>query len=213
MMAKLRICTFNCRSVKSSVPEVKQLCNSHDVVLLQEHWLLPYDLSSLNDIHSEFLSVGLSAVDTSKDILVGRPYGGTAILHKKAFAASIKIVNTDDPRLCAIEMLTSDGPLLLISAYMPTYTGDNECVENYIDTCAKITALYNDSSSVNMILAGDFNCQTGSRFFSIMSKLIADNNLILSDVNRLNGIQRYFSDDRMNSSWIDHFACTHAIDN
>ena len=132
---------------------------------------------------------------------------------KKAFAASIKIVNTDDPRLCAIEMLTSDGPLLLISAYMPTYTGDNECVENYIDTCAKITALYNDSSSVNMILAGDFNCQTGSRFFSIMSKLIADNNLILSDVNRLNGIQRYFSDDRMNSSWIDHFACTHAIDN
>jgi len=109
-------------------------------------------------IHSEFLSVGLSAVDTSKDLLVGRPYGGTAILYKKAFAASIKIVNTNELRLCVIEMLTSDGPLLLISAYMPTYTGDNECVESYIDICAKITALYNDSSSINMIVAGDFNC-------------------------------------------------------
>ena len=75
MTAKLRICTFNCRSVKSSISEVKRLCNRHDVVLLQEHWLLPHDISSLNDIHSEFLSVGLSAVDTSKDILVGRPYG------------------------------------------------------------------------------------------------------------------------------------------
>ena len=83
MTAKLRICTFNCRSVKSSISEVKQLCNRHDVVLLQEHWLLPHDLNTLNDIHSEFLSVGLSAVDTSKDILVGRPYGGTAILYKR----------------------------------------------------------------------------------------------------------------------------------
>jgi len=213
MMANLRMCTFNCRSVKSSICEVKKLCNRHDLVLLQEHWLLPHDLNTLNDIHPEFLSVGLSAVDTSKDILVGRPYGGTAILYKKSFAASIKIVNTSDPRLCAIEILTSDGPLLILSVYMPTYTGDNECVENYIDTCAKITALYNDSSSINMIVAGDFNCQPGSRLFNIMENLIVDNNLIVSDIDRLNNIQTYFSDDGMNSTWIDHFVCSRAIDN
>jgi len=46
-----------------------------------------------------------------------------------------------------------------------------------------------------------------------MGNLIDDNNLILSDVNRLNSIQTYFSDDGMNSSWIDHFACCRAIDN
>jgi len=166
MMSYLRMCTFNCRSVKSSILEDKKLCNRHDLVLLQEHRLLPHDLNTLNDIHPEFLSVGLSAVDTSKDILVGRPYGGTAVLYKKSFAASITIVNTNDPRLCAIEILTSDGPLLILSVYMPIYTGDNECVENYIDTCAKITALYNDSSSINMIVAGDFNCQPRSRFLT-----------------------------------------------
>ena len=67
---------------------------------MQEHWLLPHDLNTLNDIHPEFLSVGLSAVDTSKDILVGRPYGGTAMLYKKSFAASItrKLCYSKDDR-------------------------------------------------------------------------------------------------------------------
>jgi len=49
-------------------------------VFLQEHWLLPCDLSSLNDVHADFLGTGHSAVDLSDGVLVGRPYGGTAIL-------------------------------------------------------------------------------------------------------------------------------------
>ena len=38
--------TYNCRSVKSSTDSVKQLCRNNDIVILQEHWLLPDDAGS-----------------------------------------------------------------------------------------------------------------------------------------------------------------------
>ena len=48
-------------------------------------WLIPDDLYLLNTVHSDFLAYGQSAVDLSTDILVGRPYGGTAILYLNIF--------------------------------------------------------------------------------------------------------------------------------
>jgi hypothetical protein len=72
----LRVSTFNCRSLKSSVIEICELCDSSDLVFLQEHWLLPFEFGLLNNIHSNFFAVSKSAVDTTRDVLVGRPYGG-----------------------------------------------------------------------------------------------------------------------------------------
>jgi hypothetical protein len=51
----LKICSFNCRSFKSSLEPVRHLCNLFDIVLLQEHWLLPHELSLLNLFHSDFI--------------------------------------------------------------------------------------------------------------------------------------------------------------
>ena len=59
----LRLATFNCRSVKNCFPELYRLCDSHDFVLLQEHWLLPPELGMLNSVHPDFVSYAQSAVD------------------------------------------------------------------------------------------------------------------------------------------------------
>jgi len=69
--------------LKNSLSAVHSLCNKYDIVLLQEHWLL------LNNVNPDFHPYGLSAVDISSNILVGRPYGGTAILFRKCFADRI----------------------------------------------------------------------------------------------------------------------------
>ena len=63
--------------------ELQELCAKSDLVCLQEHWLLPNEANLLSHISADFLAVGSSAVDTSEDILTGRPYGGTAILCRK----------------------------------------------------------------------------------------------------------------------------------
>jgi len=38
---------------------------NHDIVVIQEHWLLPFELEVLSNLHDDYLSVGISAVDIS----------------------------------------------------------------------------------------------------------------------------------------------------
>ena len=74
----------------------------------------------LNIAHNDFISVGLSAVDTSVDILIDRPYGGTAILYRKNLASKITIVDSHESRITGIQVMTNIGPFLLLNVYMPT---------------------------------------------------------------------------------------------
>ena len=63
-----------------------------------------------------------------------------------------------------------------------------------------------------MIIAGDFNCQSGTKLCDLFYELIDDNGLVLSDCKRLANVFTYCSDNGKNSSWIDHIVCSSAID-
>jgi len=130
-LTDLRICSFNCRSVKNSLTDVCNLCSMHDIVLLQEHWLLPFDFGFLSDINDAFLAFGLSAVDIGSDILNGRPYGGTAILYGKQFAKLISIIATNEARLCCVKINTCVGPALIFNVYMPYDANDDASYDEY----------------------------------------------------------------------------------
>ena len=209
---KLAICTFNCRSVKNSVHEVRELCEKFDLILIQEHWLLPNELGMLNNIHPEFMSVAHSAVDISHDVLVGRPYGGTAILYRKSLSNFITRVSSPNPRISAVVLQTDVGPLLVVCVYMRTDYGTAECHEEFIATCAKITALYADCNAVHLVAAGDFNCQHGSRFYDSFVKFANDNNLCFTDSRFLYNDFTYSNDSCTSYSWIDHVLCSPRID-
>ena len=102
-------------------------------MLLQERWLLPFELQSLNNIHPEFFSYGLSAVDMTVDILIGRPHGGTAVLYRKLLADRVKIVDSKDSRITGLQFCTNLGPLLLLNVYMPTNYADIHSLESYME--------------------------------------------------------------------------------
>ena len=79
----LRIVTYNCRSVKSSIASVKQLCRNNDIVMLQEHWLLPDDVGFLSCIDTDFLlSVALLLIHSQICLLLdhteAQPYSVVA---------------------------------------------------------------------------------------------------------------------------------------
>ena len=161
----ISVCSFNCRSAKSSINEIYDLCCNADMVFLQEHWLLPNEISLLSDIHPDFVAIGHSAVDLSQGVLVGRPYGGTGIMYRKSFGECITRVITYDSRITAVILQSNYGPVLFVSVYMPTNYGDADCYEEYVAICGKITALFAESDAIHMVVVGDFNCQAGSRFF------------------------------------------------
>ena len=168
--------------------------------------------SVLNNAHPDFYSFGLSAVNLSKDILVGRPFGGTTILYRKYLANKIKILDSNESRITCIQIDTNIGLLLLLNVYMPTNYGDDASLESYIDCLSKLHVLMVESDCAHTLIVGDFNCGPGSRFFNEFSEFAADNNLCMSDISRLQNVFTYYSDDGTKMSWVDHILSTSIID-
>ena len=98
-----------------------------------------------------------------------------------------------DSRFTAMILSSTIGPVLVLSVYMPTDYNDEASLIMYEDVCAKIQACFNDSDCFQVLIIGDFNCHDGSRFFTIMSKLIRDNKWMMSDVDHLADVFTYVS--------------------
>ena len=207
----LRLCTYNCRSMKNSLHDIRELCRLHDLVLLQEHWLLPFELNLLNRVCDDFMATGVSAVNITDDVLKGRPYGGTAILYRKAFSSSVCVVDCAESRMCAIKLATSEGLTLLVNVYMPTDVSDTDSCEEYVDICSKIATMFVDSDAVRVIVAGDFNCRPGTRFHKIYTEFLVEHELVCVDSCRLQNAVTFISDDGLRTSWIDHIVCSQSL--
>ena len=133
MDSSLKITTYNCRSIKSSVDSVRNLCNNHDVVLLQEHWLVKDELHILSKLHEDFYAIGVSAMDTDNKLIQGRPFGGVGILWRKSLGSIVKTKTFDDTRLLGVTIDTSTIKLLIICVYLPVCCPDNfDEFTNYI---------------------------------------------------------------------------------
>ena len=46
----------------------------------------------LQNIHIEFYGDGISSIDTTEGILLGRPYGGLAVLWRKSLNTFVKVL-------------------------------------------------------------------------------------------------------------------------
>ena len=80
-MDKLRIVSYNCRGIKSSLPVIHEVCTDNDIVLLQETLPCSHNLHFINSIHSDFYAGGCISVDSSERVIMGRPYGGWALYY------------------------------------------------------------------------------------------------------------------------------------
>ena len=92
-MEQVNIVTFNCHGFASSKEELKLLGENNQILCIQEHWLFPEDVSLLDTVHDDFKSTRVSAIDPSKGMVVGRPYGGVGVLWHKKYDPFVKVVN------------------------------------------------------------------------------------------------------------------------
>ena len=65
---------------------------------------------------------------------------------------------------------------MFIYSYLPSDTGNVECLDSYVATCAKMTALIEECDALQFVVAGDFNCNNASRlcrpFSTFMEEII-----------------------------------------
>ena len=194
MGESLRIKSYNCRSIKSSLNSIRIICDTSDIVFLQETWLAKFDLSVLHTVHSDFIGYGVSAFDSNDSLLSGRPYGGIAILFRKALQDRVK-VRTVSERIMIADISTAIGQVCLLNVYLPTDYRDNDSLEEFSMAVGQIeceiAAAANYTCHYGII--GDFNADAkGSRFYTELSDFCGDNNLIISDVQHLSSSHNVF---------------------
>jgi hypothetical protein len=203
--------SFNCKNVKRSVEDIRQLCRTSHIIALQEHWLLPHDIDFLNCIDEDFAYTGISAVDTSAGMLRGRPYGGVALLWRKSVFQNVSIVSCENTRLCAIKIVLGQRSLLVLSVYMPTDSVDN--LTQFTDCLGALNGIVVNEGIESVYMLGDFNAHPGEPFYYELGNFCSDLNWYCADVEKL-GLSSetftYVSDINGCMSWLDHCVITAA---
>ena len=103
MSHKMSLLTFNCRGFKSSVDYLRHLTNSDiDVIVLQEHWLWPFEVDVLSSVNPDFAFTAVTdnRLNDTSDLVRG--CGGVAILWRKSLNASPLLLHSD--RMCGLSI-------------------------------------------------------------------------------------------------------------
>lgn len=209
MSSSHRFASFNCKNVKRSIHGVRELCRRCDLVALQEVWLAPEDIPYLGTIDSGFGYTGTSAMDTSAGILRGRPFGGVALLWKNSVFKQVSVLQCNSDRICAIKLITSDHPVIVMSVYMPADSRDN--LPEFTDCLSTVSAIIDEYGVQSVFILGDLNSDISSLFYSELKHFCGENCLSCIDVELLgegSGTYTFISDAHGSSSWLDHCVVT-----
>ena len=208
----LRFSSYNCKSFKRNIGGVARLCEVSDVVFLQEHWLFPSDISLLNNVHSDYLSYGISSIDPSDGLLLGRPFGGVAVLWRNSLAPHVKPISYDDDRLVGLECIIGERKMLFLGVYLPYDTKQN--FDQYVHYLAKLKCIIDDFDSPYVCVLGDFNADIvkQTEFGRELQCFCFDANLKIADILLLPPTSfTHANEGSCTESWIDHIVCTNGF--
>ena len=132
------------------------------MIFIQESWLFQLELSLLYQIDSEFEGFGISAIDDTSNIILGRPYGRMSILLRKKFRSIAQFHTYQCSRLLGVQLTCNDVSMLFISVYMPYQCDDN--FEMFMEYIGRISALIEESSTNIIAIVGDFNAAIDTQF-------------------------------------------------
>jgi exonuclease III len=152
----LSITTWNCRGLSNSLPYIMQLIESgSDIIALSEHWLWPYELNKLSQIHPEFDGFGYCDDRLTESCTLTRGCGGVGLLWRKSLEIT-PLVNVISDRFCALQLQTSSGVRITVFAvYLPTSSYSDDEFLSYL---AGLQAQVSEFDKLGpVIICGDFN--------------------------------------------------------
>ena len=158
--------------------DVRLLCDKSDIVFLQETWLSLQELPSLSTIHSDIYGRGISSMNDSDGVRVGRPFGGLAVLWRKTFGTALTIESLDDNRLMLCRLMHGNTTTTLANVYLPCDNGSN--IDEFSFYLSKIDSVL--TCDVQAAAIGDFNSNITSshhRFGSELKSFCASENLTI----------------------------------
>jgi len=206
----LTFVTYNMHGYNQGIHYIKQICYSADLIFVQEHWLPPCDLHKLQNISDDFICYSSSAMCNVIDrgILVGRHFGGVAILVRSSIARHCKL-------LCKTEryIIVKLGDSILVNVYMPCASVPHY-TDVYCDTLASISAYISCCTYQSIVFDGDlnFDFNVGGAVSNILTDFM-DSFKLVPTYGRLSGTlqETYRHASLYASSLIDHFLVSSSL--
>ena len=141
-IVQLSTLSLNMHGFQQACEFLIEACASgqYDVIHVQEHWLSDANMYKLAAISPDYVMYGESAMKdaTSRDVLLGRPYGGCASLLKCELAA-VTTCRLIADRIVALSIAGS----LFVNLYLPCEdsVSDKELI---IDILAQVAGALHD---------------------------------------------------------------------
>ena len=131
MSGNVSIETFSCHRCNGCKPFLWQaLFVKCDMLCLQELMISKQDCYMLNSCHRHYLGYGVSPVEASLGVLLGRPNGGVCFLWKRAIDEYVTIIDCDYDWLCYIKVINYSRDFYMLNVYMPYECEYNRYVYN-----------------------------------------------------------------------------------
>lgn len=205
----LKLISYNSRGFGPGKPEyIRKLCKSHDILLIQEHWLLESQINNLQRLIPECNFMGISGIEEG-ELLQGRPYGGCAILWNKNLKCKVEPLQSTSKRVCGVKLLTNNTMIVIINVYMPC---DNVDSKLFSETLNEIEYLTCCAKCDNVMICGDFNTdfsRVRSKNTNSLSEFVKDQRLFPCINHVLSKVAYTYENSFTKSkSLIDHFIIT-----
>ncbi len=195
----------------TSKNEMHDLCDQHDIILVQETWLANDQLTVLSNIHNDFIGNGVSSINDELRINVGRPFGGTGIIWNKNINKYCTFRKYDSDRIVGLEFNCDSFCALFLCVYMPYDCSDN--YDDYMFHLNKLLTIIDNFTSPYIFVCGDFNANMSvqSRFGRELQTACSENSLCISDKLLLPADTFTFvSSSHGSTSWLDHIITTNS---
>ena len=184
LMVNIKMCTFNCTGLKSSVEFVaRSLCDNYEIIALQETWLLPHDIPLCDTIHPQYCAFATSSVDVGAGVVRGRPYGGLAFLYRRSLESHMTPVTFGEDRILGLKYEDEHKTILFMNVYLPTQSNEN--YDMYVSTLGRVMAIIHELGPDAVCVMGDFNARPHTPFYEELQRCCTDNNLSIIDVTHL----------------------------
>ena len=202
-ISNLRIASYNCFSIRRKINAVRDLLESHDILLCQETILCEEDCGILLNINPDFrvFYTPSSPPAFSSD---GRPEGGMCMFLRRALDLNLHIMS-ETKNYCLAKLFNRSQETYIFNIYSPTDNRSDDCLILFQNVLGEIQSLINDIDSSNLILVGDFNSDWNrGRFWPYLAKFIEENSLLVGDNHLPADTFTYLSPSHNTTSWIDH---------
>ena len=115
----LQLCSYNSHgSSFDRLLYIQEIFDDCDILLIQEHWLHKGNLDIYKSVLKHCEIHGTSGMNQN-EVLIGRPFGETAILWKSNLKFSVTPIEMSNCHVCGINIKVGHLHYLLFNAYMP----------------------------------------------------------------------------------------------